>query len=210
MSAITIKTEDELRALFGTVHPLAVVKTRPGFDEYSRKFIDLSPFLVISTADATGRADLSPRGDPPGFVRVIDDHTMLIPDRPGNNRLDTMANIIANPNVGCLFLVPGFGDTLRVNGKAVLTRDPDLLRPSAVKGRVPVIGILVTVEEVFIHCAKAINRSNLWSDEYRQDRSALPSIARIVLSQTSTNGIDEAYAAETDNSVEADYKNGLY
>ena len=125
---MTIADEAGLRARFGEVHPLAVAKTRPALDQYSRQFIALSPFLVISTADASGRADLSPRGDPPGFVHVIDDSTILIPDRPGNNRLDTMSNIVANPNVGCLFFIPGFEDTLRLNGRARITEDAALLR----------------------------------------------------------------------------------
>jgi len=124
-----IGNEEDLRAKFGEVSHLASAKSRPALDKYSRQFISLSPFLVISTADANGRADLSPRGDPPGFVAVIDDHTILIPDRPGNNRLDTMANIVANPNVGLLFFVPGFEDTLRLNGQARITDDAALHRP---------------------------------------------------------------------------------
>ena len=126
--------EQDLRAKFGEVHPLAIAKTRPALDRYSRQFIAMSPFLVISTADSEGKADLSPRGDPPGFVHVVDDRTILIPDRPGNNRLDTMANITANSNVGCLFFIPGFEDTLRLNGKARITDDAALLAHCTVNG----------------------------------------------------------------------------
>jgi len=207
---MTIADEAGLRARFGEVHPLAVAKTRPALDQYSRQFIALSPFLVISTADASGRADLSPRGDPPGFVHVIDDSTILIPDRPGNNRLDTMANIVANPNVGCLFFIPGFEDTLRLNGRARITEDAALLRHCIVNGKPPKVGILLSVEEVFMHCAKALKRSKLWQPDYRQDRAQLPSIARIILAQTCETGVDEADARQADESVEGDYKTGLY
>jgi uncharacterized protein len=202
--------EGELRAKFGEVHPLAITKSRPALDQYSRQFISLSPFLVISTADGEGKADLSPRGDPPGFVHVVDDKTILVPDRPGNNRLDTMSNITANPNVGCLFFIPGFEDTLRLNGKARLTDHAELLKHCTVNGKAPKVGILITVEEVFLHCAKALKRSKLWGPEYRQDRGQLPSIARIILAQTCETGVDEKEAAEADKDVEGDYKTGLY
>ena len=205
-----IESERTLREKFGEIHPLAITKSRPALDRYSRQFIAMSPFLVISTADADGKADLSPRGDPPGFVHVMDDHTILIPDRPGNNRLDTMSNITANPNVGCLFFIPGFEDTLRLNGKARITDDANLLRHCAVNGKVPKVGILIKVEEVFLHCAKALKRSKLWGPDYRQDRSRMPSIARIILEQTCDEGVDEAKAAKADQDVEGDYKTGLY
>ena len=204
-----IKDEDELRANYGEVSHLASAKSRPALDKYSRQFIGLSPFLVISTADTQGRADLSPRGDPPGYVHVIDDNTILIPDRPGNNRLDTMANITANPNVGLLFFVPGFEDTLRLNGKARITDDPALLSASTVNGKQPVVGILVTVDEVFLHCAKALKRSKLWDPDSRQDRAQMPSIARIILEQTSTP-VAEPEAARIDAEVEEEYRTALY
>lgn len=205
-----IESEGALRQKFGEVHPLAITKSRPALDQYSRQFISLSPFLVISTADGEGKADLSPRGDPPGFVHVVDDKTILVPDRPGNNRLDTMSNITANPNVGCLFFIPGFEDTLRLNGKARLSDDAALLKHCTVNGKVPKVGILITVEEVFLHCAKALKRSKLWGPDYRQDRGQLPSIARIILAQTCETGVDEKEAQEADKDVEGDYKTGLY
>ena len=204
-----IKDEEELRAKYGEVSHLASAKSRPALDKYSRQFIGLSPFLVISTADTQGRADLSPRGDPPGFVHVIDDQTILIPDRPGNNRLDTMSNITANPNVGLLFFVPGFEDTLRLNGRARITDDPALLSACTVNGKQPQVGILVTVEEVFLHCAKALKRSKLWDPDSRQDRAQLPSIARIILEQTSTP-VAEPEAARIDAAVEEEYRTALY
>ena len=204
-----IGSEEELRAKFGEVSHLAAAKSRPALDRYSRQFISLSPFLVISTADAKGRADLSPRGDPPGFVHVIDDNTILIPDRPGNNRLDTMANIVANPNVGILFFVPGFEDTLRLNGRARITDDAALLSTCSISGKLPKVGILVKVDEVFMHCAKALKRSKLWEADYRQDRAQMPSIARIILEQTCTP-VAEPEAARIDAEVEEEYRTALY
>jgi PPOX class probable FMN-dependent enzyme len=206
---MTIGSEDELRAKFGEVSHLAAAKSRPALDKYSRQFISLSPFLVISTADTQGRADLSPRGDPPGFVQVIDDNTILIPDRPGNNRLDTMANIMANPNVGLLFFVPGFEDTLRLNGKARITDDAALLSACTVSGKAPKVGMLVTVEEVFLHCAKALKRSRLWDPDSRQDRAQMPSIARIILEQTCTP-VAEPEVEKIDAAVEEEYRTALY
>lgn len=205
-----VESESDLRAKFGDVHPLAIAKSRPALDKYSRQFIALSPFLVISTADAEGRADMSPRGDPPGFVHIVDDQTILVPDRPGNNRLDTMGNIVANPNVACLFFIPGFEDTLRLNGKARITGDAALLAHCTVNGKQPKVGILITVEEVFMHCAKALKRSKLWQQDYRQDRTQLPSIARIILDQTCDTGVDESEARKHDADVEGDYKTGLW
>jgi uncharacterized protein len=202
-------TEKDLRGRMGEVHPLAVLKTRPALDAHSRKFIAMSPFLVISTSSAEGKADVSPRGDPPGFVHVVDDRTILIPDRPGNNRVDTMANIAAHPQVGCLFLIPGFDDTLRLNGTAVITDDADLLRHCSVEGKQPKVGILITVEEVFMHCAKALRRSKLWQDDYRQARQQMPSIAAIILEQVNGNA-DPETVKTADESVEQDYRTGLY
>lgn len=204
-----IGSEAQLRAKYGEVGDLAAAKSRPALDRHSRQFIGLSPFLVISTADAQGRADLSPRGDPPGFVQVIDDHTILIPDRPGNNRLDTMANIVANPNVGLLFFIPGFEDTLRLNGKARITDDPALLAACTVNGKPPKVGMLVTVEEVFMHCAKALKRARLWDPAARQDRAQMPSIARIILEQT-CSVMPEPEAAKIDAEVEEEYRSALY
>lgn len=205
-----IGDEASLRANFHAMHPLAVQKVLPALDRYSRQFMAMSPFLVLSTANAQGKADVSPRGDPPGFVHVIDDKTILIPDRPGNNRLDTMVNIVENPNVACLFFIPGFEDTLRVAGRARITDDAELLKACTVSGKTPKAGIVVSIDEVFIHCAKALKRSKLWQDDYRQDRSQMPSIARIIMDQVCETGVDETQAAEADADVEGDYKTGLY
>jgi hypothetical protein len=205
-----IEDETGLRGIFGHAEGLAVQKSLPRIDKYARQFIEMSPFLVLSTANAQGKADVSPRGDPPGFVQVIDDKTLLIPDRPGNNRLDTMVNIVENPNVAALFFIPGFEDTLRLSGRARITNDPALLARCTVNGKAPKVGVLVTVEEVFLHCAKALKRSKLWHDDYKQDRSQMPSIARIILEQTCESQVDEKVAAEVDADVEANYRNELY
>jgi uncharacterized protein len=203
-------TETQLRDKMGFAAGLSVQKSRPTLDKHSRKFISLSPFLVLSTSSAAGKADVSPRGDPPGFVHIIDDSSFLIPDRPGNNRLDTMVNIAQNPNVACLFFIPGFEDTLRVAGKAAITDDPALLKHCVVNGKQPTVGVVVKVEEAFIHCAKALRRSKLWHDDYKQDRSQMPSIARIVLEQVEGDAVNEAVVREADVSVEQNYKNEMY
>jgi len=205
-----VTTEAALRDLFGHPQGLAVAKSLDHLDEYARQFISMSPFLVLSTANAQGKADVSPRGDPPGFVQVIDDQRMLIPDRPGNNRLDTMVNIVENPNVAALFFIPGFEDTLRVAGQAAITRDPAWLERCIVNGKVPKVGIVITVDEVFLHCAKALRRSKLWQSDYRQPRTQMPSLARIILAQTCAAGVDEQVAAQADARVEDAYKNNLY
>jgi PPOX class probable FMN-dependent enzyme len=206
-----IRSESELRTLFERPEGLAVQKSIRRLDKHCRDFIARSPFLCIATMSADGRADVSPRGDPPGFVQVLDERTLAIPDRPGNNRLDTMLNIVANPSVGLIFLIPGFEDTLRVNGKATIVRDPALLAAAAVNGKAPKVMIKVAVEEAFIHCAKALKRARLWDPTARQDRREMPSIARIILEQTACDAaVDEGEAAAADVYVEENYKNELY
>src|SRR5262245_36643148 len=178
-----IAERQQLRDKLGEVGVLAAGKSIKKIDKYARTFIEHSPFLCIGTADAQGNADVSPRGDPAGFVRIIDDKTIIIPDRPGNNRADTMQNILANPKVGILFLIPGIEDTLRLNGTAEIIDDTAALAPAAVNGKPPKLGIRVKVDEVFFHCAKAFRRSKLWDPAAQQDRAILPSLARIVMEQ---------------------------
>lgn len=153
-------------------------------DEHCRAFIAKSPFLVLSTADPAGNCDATPRGDGPGFVLVHDEQTLVIPDRPGNRRLDSMRNILSNPHAGLLFIVPGVDETLRVNGRATLTEDPEVLRQMAVKTKTPQLGIVVEVEEVFFHCARAFKRSKLWQSDSWPDRAELPSLGTILADQT--------------------------
>ncbi len=205
-----VNTEEELRSFFPATHPVAVEKCQESLDKHARDFIARSPFLCIGTQSSDGAADVSPRGDPCGFVKVLDDHTLLIPDRPGNNRLDTQANIIANPAVGLLFMVPGFDDTLRVNGTARISLDPDLLALMMIKDRLPLAAIVVSVEEVFLHCAKAFRRSKLWDPAQLQDRSEMPSLRKIIFDQTSAAPVDPEEMKRIDAELEASYQRTMY
>lgn len=195
-----IADADELRTLVGEPSELVKRKELPALEPHSRAFIARSPFLLLGTANADGTCDVSPRGDAPGFVHVLDDRTLAIPERPGNRRVDSLSNILANPNVGLLFIVPGTEETLRVNGRAVLSRDPDLLQQAAVKGKPPVLVIGVEVREAFMHCAKSFKRARLWDAASWPDRSELPSLARILKDQlTLPQPIEEldAYMVES-------------
>jgi hypothetical protein len=186
----------ELRTLYGEPSALAVVKQIDHIDPHCRHFISLSPFLCLGSADPEGRQDVSPRGDMPGFVQVLDDHTLAIPDRPGNNRLDSLGNLQANPNVALIFLVPGVDETLRVNGLASLSTDPALLASMAVNGKLPKAAIKVAVREVYFHCGKALKRSKLWDPASQVPRTSLPSLARMILEQTKSTvmTVEEAEA----------------
>jgi uncharacterized protein len=190
----TIGRSEELGEHYKLPGVVAANKIVGRLDVHSRRFIELSPFCCLGTADKEGRQDVSPRGDVPGFVRVLDDETLLLPDRPGNNRLDGMRNVLAHPRVGLLFLVPGFFDTLRVNGTAEITVEPELLAGSAVQGKTPVSGLLVQVEEVFFHCGRALKRGGLWDPSTQVDRSVLPPLAAMIKDQLAASeaaeGID--------------------
>jgi PPOX class probable FMN-dependent enzyme len=188
----TIENPQQLRELYGEPMERAVKKQLRRLDRHCRNFIALSPFLVIASADPSGRCDASPKGDAPGFVEVIDDKTLLIPDRLGNNRVDTLGNLLACPGVGLIFLVPGVNETLRVNGRARVTTDPALLEPMAVNGKVPKSGILVAVEEVYFHCGKALIRSDLWNPEKQLKRGEFPSLGRILADQIGGISVEES------------------
>jgi uncharacterized protein len=205
-----IADEASLRALHEATHPMAVLKSITHLDPHARAFIARSPFLCIGTQNVDGKADVSPRGDPAGFVHVLDDHTIAIPDRPGNNRLDTLVNILGNPSVGILFVIPGFEDTLRINGRATLVRDPALLNSMAVNNRPPKLAIVVKVSEVFMHCAKAFRRSNLWNPEHFQNRKDMPSLAKIILDQTTGAPSDTKEMDKIDADLEKEYKATMY
>lgn len=185
----TITTLEELDALYGAPVPAALAKEIDYISDHYKAFIDKAPFVVVATVGPEGM-DCSPRGDPPGFVRVLDDGHILIPDRIGNNRFDSYANLFANPQVGILFLVPGMGETLRINGTARVTDDAALLSPSAVQGRAPKFGLLVEVKEAYLHCAKAINRAKLWDPSHHVNRSALPSYGDMLADQV--EGLSQA------------------
>src|SRR3974390_1732098 len=153
---------ESLRAHVGTMTAIAAHKTMPRLDRHSRSFISLSPFLVLATADGDGGVDASPRGDAPGFVAMHDDTTLIIPDRPGNRRVDSFSNVIRQSGIGLIFFVPGFNETLRVNGTGRVTTDDTLLTPLEAQGKIPAPGLLVSITEVFFHCGKALIRSKLW------------------------------------------------
>lgn len=206
-----IADEAGLRRLFGQAEGLAQRKSIPRLDRHARDFIARAPFLCIATSNAQGRADVSPRGDAPGFVQVLDDHHLAIPDRPGNNRLDTMVNIVENPNVGLIFLIPGFEDTLRINGKAEITTDPAILDRAMVDGKRPKAAIRLRVEEQFFHCAKAFRRSRLWQPDSHVDRKVMPTLARIILEQTEEAAkLSETDILACDAAIEENYKTELY
>jgi len=172
-----ITTVDGLREVYRPPSKPAVAKQIDHLDHNCRAYIAHSPFVTVATADAQGRCDVSPKGGPPGFVTVLDDHRLGIPDLSGNNRLDSLQNLVANAGIGLLFLVPGFGETLRVNGTAAISTDPDVLDACAVGDIVPRVVILVTVEEAYLHCAKALRRSGLWEPDQWPDLAELPSAA---------------------------------
>ena len=178
-----VTREAELREIIGTPGPRAVAKQRAVLDAHCRAFIARSPLLLIATSDADGRCDVSPKGDAPGFVHVLDEQRLVIPDRPGNRRLDGLRNLIANPHIGLIFLVPGREETLRVNGRAWITRDPELLQRSIVEGKAPLVAIGVEVEECFLHCSKPLYRAQLWASERWPPKDALPSLARMLFDQ---------------------------
>ena len=174
-----ISSAAELRELIGEPSAHAANKTRDRLHELDRQWLARSPFCLMATSDAQGRCDVSPKGDPAGFTHVLDDTTLVIPDRPGNKRLDGMLNILSNPHIGLNYLLPGRGDTLRINGRARLLRDAPFFDELVVKGNRPRLALLVEVEEVFYHCSKAFLRSELWKPE-TWEPDALPARARIV------------------------------
>ena len=206
MAEHVIETVEELRSSYGEPSERAVKKALDRLDRHCRRFIELSPFVVLASAGADGRVDCSPRGDPAGFVAVLDDRTILLPDRRGNNRADSLTNVLENPHVGMLFMIPGVDETLRLNGRAKLTTDPAMLEPLAVNGRVPRSGLVVEVEEVFLQCTKALVRSRLWADETRVDRkAALPSFGQML-----ADHIGEGDGEKVDREIRARVRETLY
>jgi len=178
----TITNDADLRAIIGSPKELVVSKISDHLNELTRQFIERSPFVCVATKMPNGGIDVSPRGDPAGFVRIIGDRELFVPERPGNRIADTLTNLLADPSIGLLFLIPGVGDSFRVNGRGVITDDRELLVPSVVEGSVPKLGILVSIEEAYTQCSKALIRSDLWNPERHIDRSALPSSGEILRS----------------------------
>src|SRR4051812_30318691 len=177
-----ITDEAELRAILGTPSAVVASKISDRLNDLTRQFIERSPFVCVATKLPDGGIDVSPRGDPASFVRILDEQTLLIPDRPGNRLADTLTNLLGDPSIGLLFLIPGVGDSFRVNGRGVITDDRELLALSAVDGAVPRLGIVVTIEEAYTQCSKALIRSDLWNPERHLDRSELPSSGEILRS----------------------------
>ena len=197
-----ITSREELRAHYGATHDIAVKKVLPSLDGHAKAFISRCPFVLIGSSDGQGNGDVTPKGDKPGFVAVLDDTTIAIPDRPGNNRLDTFENLIENPAVGLLFVIPGMNETLRVNGVGRITADPGLRERFAIEGRLPATVLVVEIKACYMHCAKAFMRSKLWSPESWPPRDTMPTLGQILrdhaaLSESARqldDGLDEAYA----------------
>ena len=200
-----ITTEADLRALLGEPLPRVATKARPSLDEIDRAWLAASPFCLVATSGRDGSCDVSPKGDPPGFTVVLDDGTIALPERAGNRRADGYRNILANPHVGLIYLLPGRGDTLRINGRARLVRDADLLDRMVEQGHRPLLAMVVEIEEVFFHCAKAFLRSALWQPETWTPEAA-PSRARIAQRQERP---DESLT-ELETYYGAGYAAGLY
>ncbi len=202
----TITDQATLRNAVGTPVPIAATKDMHRLDRHCEHFISLSPFLCLGTMSADGKADVSPRGDPSGFVKVLDDRTILILDRPGNRRVDSMENIVENPSVGIIFFVPGVEETLRLNGHASIVDEQELLSRMTVRGHTPKLGIKVEIEAVFFHCAKALKRSHLWNPSSQIDRKDFPTLGQIIHDQR----MPETPAEEVERRVEEDYEKDLY
>lgn len=202
-----VKTEAELREIIGHPHQGARKKDIGVLDEHCKNFIARSPFLLLSTSGADGRCDVSPKGDAPGFVLVLDERRLVIPDRLGNRRLDGMSNLVANPHIGPIFLIPGMEETLRVNGRGSIVRDASLLDQMVVNGKRPQLAIGVEVEECFIHCAKAFKRSGLWDPATWPAKSELPRAAQILLDHIRPEGVT---VDQLECQLEEGYRTRLY
>jgi PPOX class probable FMN-dependent enzyme len=197
-------------ALVGSYAPVskgAAMKDIGRIDVHMGRFIGLSPLCLVATADAVGRQDVTPRGDPPGSFKVLDERTIAIADRPGNNRLDTLRNLLENPEIALIFLIPGVTETVRVAGTARLSIDPELLASLAVQGKEPKCAIVVAVRQAYLHCAKALLRSRLWQPDFVQPRGTFPSISRIVGEQI---GLSEEDKTAAEARTERAYKDGLW
>jgi PPOX class probable FMN-dependent enzyme len=196
MAPRTITDEAELREAIGSPTALVASKIADRLNDLTRQFIERSPFVCVATARPDGGLDVSPRGDPAGFVRILDERTLLLPDRPGNKLADTLTNLLADDRIGLLFLIPGVGDSFRVNGRAAIVQDDELLAGSAVDGKVPKLGIVVSIDEAYTQCSKALIRSDLWNPEHHVDRSELPSAGAILKSVAETEVDAEQYDRE--------------
>ncbi|MBL4739400.1 MAG: pyridoxamine 5'-phosphate oxidase [SAR86 cluster bacterium] len=202
---MAVKSEEELREIYKQPKESVLKKILPKLDKHCRNFIEHSPFLVMATANSDGQADASPKGDAPGFVKVVDDHTLIIPDRIGNNIADCLRNILQVPEIGLIFFIPGIRETLRINGSCQIIADEETLAPHAVNGKPPQSAFKVTVRETYMHCGKSIIRSDLWEQKNRVDQKNFPTLGQILSEQ-----IGELDATDTDVRLENSYKNKLY
>ncbi|MFD2992700.1 pyridoxamine 5'-phosphate oxidase family protein [Fictibacillus nanhaiensis] len=202
-----VNSQEELRLMLGTPSLRGQNKVISRIDEHCKDFIAHSPFVILATSDQEGNCDSSPRGDAPGFVCVMDDHHLVIPDRPGNKRVDSMLNILSNPKVGLLFLIPGMDETLRINGEAAIIKDEEVLKKMEVGGKAPLLGVLVKVEQCYMHCGKAFKRSGLWEPERWEKKESLPNAAKILAAHVNLPEMTEQRIA---NDLIEGYNNKLY
>ena len=192
---------------YAAVSKGAALKDIGRIDVHMARFIALSPLCLVATADVAGKQDVTPRGDPPGSFKVLDQHTIALADRPGNNRLDTLKNLLENPEIALIFLIPGIAETVRVAGTAGLSVDPDLLASMAVLGKEPKCAIVISVRQAYLHCAKALLRSKLWQPDYVQAKGTFPSISRMVGDQI---GLSEEDKKIAEARTERAYRDGLW
>jgi PPOX class probable FMN-dependent enzyme len=207
---VALLSSDDARALvasYAPVSPTAAQKDIGRLDPHLARFIALAPICFVATADAAGKQDVTPRGDPPGSFKVLDEHTVALPDRPGNNRLDTLKNLLENPEIALIFLLPGTNETARLAGTARLSTDPELLASMAVQGKEPRCAVVVSVRQAYFHCAKALLRSRLWTGEYAQPKGTFPSISRMVGDQI---GLSEEEKVKREALTERAYREGLW
>ena len=206
-SEYLVKDIPEFRERYGDTGRIIYDKSASFLSEPMQEFVRLSPFCVVSSQDVEGHSDITPRGDPAGFVEVISPKLLLIPDRPGNQRYDTFRNILTNPPVSVLFIIPGVLDTLRVNGRGLVTRDPELLERCAIKDRVPPVGLLIEVEEAYGHCSKAIRRSRLWDSATQIDRGTAPSLGELMSAHQSYS---QEKLDEMEGRIDQDVRTNMY
>jgi PPOX class probable FMN-dependent enzyme len=196
--ASPLTAEAALRSLLGSPSDVVQAKISDRLNDLTRQFVERSPFLCLATSAADGSCDVSPRGDPAGFVHILDERTLLLPERPGNRLADSLRNVLENPHVALIFLIPGVTDTLRVNGRATVVTDPELLEPCAVEGKTPKLGLLVEVDEAYTHCSKAFLRSELWDPDRYVAREELPSNGELMCAVNPTVDPEEYDAARAE------------
>jgi len=202
-----IISEEQLRELMGEpIHPLVVAKSTPLLTPSIKKYIELSPFAALATHSPDGSSDISPRGDPPGWVHIRDEKTLILPERPGNKNFDSLINIINQPKISLLFMIPDVLETVRINGSAIISTDPELLALFPINGKLPELCIVVTIEEALGHCSKAYRRSKLWEDDYKSKGKA-PSLAQLMSDHLN---LDQGMSQELNEGIENDTKERMY